>query len=220
MLAHAHIGAALQAHELAAEVPLRIDLSAARAYTLDDVKNGDTSSFPAGWGGPRRIGWQVPQLDLDGFVYERIEHFPTERGRLRQWLSRLLRRIGAILAPLGRLLARLLAPVRETPPARAAARVWNWLRDWASGREDIAGPRLDWLRRQHVPHRGDFFPAAVPASGDRAARPGPYAGRPSGGDRRTARHALRVLVASPALFLRQMLRLRPVAAARYRHARP
>ncbi|MGA9868771.1 MAG: hypothetical protein WBQ75_20275 [Acetobacteraceae bacterium] len=161
VLAHARIGAALQAHDLAAEVPLVIDLSAAHAYTLDDFKDGDTSSFPAGWGGDERDGRRVPRLDLDGFIYQRIEHFPSappsEGRRLWQWLFRLLRRIGVVQAPLARVLAPLLRPLRKTRIEKAA-RAWDRLHNWASGNEDIAGPRLAWLRRQHVARAGAFFP--------------------------------------------------------------
>jgi hypothetical protein len=81
ILAHAKIGAALQAYRLAAEVPLLIDLSAAQAYTLDDDASqgdhgGGKSSFPAGWGGDAE---NAPFLDLDGFTYQRIEYFPIHR---------------------------------------------------------------------------------------------------------------------------------------------
>jgi len=167
VLAHAQIGAALQAHDLAAEVPLLIDLGAARVYTLDDhksqgVEESGAPGFPSGWGGDGQDGKPVPRLDLDGFVYQRIEHFPAaspkRRGRVRRLLAWLLSALGAVLASPGWVIARWLAPWRETRPGRAAARACDRLRAWANGGEDIAGPRLDWLLRQNVTRDGAFFP--------------------------------------------------------------
>ncbi len=81
VLAHASIGAALQAHKLMAELPLKIDLSATSVYTLDDEKNANdkTLKFPAGWGGSQSKNSRHVEIDLDGFTYKRIENFPKVR---------------------------------------------------------------------------------------------------------------------------------------------
>ena len=73
-LSHARIGAALMARDLTSEVTLTIDLSGARAVTLDD------EGFPAGWGVGRDDRGQFCALNLDGFVYDRFGHLPSVEG--------------------------------------------------------------------------------------------------------------------------------------------
>jgi hypothetical protein len=73
-LAHARIGAALMARDLTAETPMTIDLSGARVVTLDD------EGFPAGWGVGRDADGLFCHLNLDGFVYERFGHLPSDEG--------------------------------------------------------------------------------------------------------------------------------------------
>jgi nitrogen fixation protein len=73
-LAHARIGAALMARDLTAEMALTIDLGGARAGTLDD------EGFPAGWGVGRDKTGTFCALNLDGFVYERFGHLPSDEG--------------------------------------------------------------------------------------------------------------------------------------------
>ena len=96
VLAHAHIGAALRAYELKADVPALIDLSAANVHTLDDDKSHgvkNAPAFPAGWGGEQE---PVPEIGLDGFVYQRIENFPAkavaDESRIKFWFGRFRRR--------------------------------------------------------------------------------------------------------------------------------
>ncbi len=72
LLAHARIGAALMARDLTAEVTLAIDLGGARAGTLDDT------GIPAGWGVGRAREGMVCALNLDGFVYDRFGHLPSD----------------------------------------------------------------------------------------------------------------------------------------------
>ena len=64
-LAHCRVGAAVQAGSVEAGVPLVIDLEGARVATLDDA------GFPAG-----PIEQPLCRLNLDGFTYDRIAHFP------------------------------------------------------------------------------------------------------------------------------------------------
>jgi hypothetical protein len=72
LLSHAKIGAALMAYDLTAEVALAIDLGGARAGTLDDT------GFPAGWGVGGAGDGMFCTLNLDGFVYDRFGHLPSD----------------------------------------------------------------------------------------------------------------------------------------------
>jgi nitrogen fixation protein len=72
LLSHARIGAALMAHDLTAEVALTIDVGGARAGTLDDAGG------PAGWGVGRSREGLFCALNLDGFVYDRFGHLPSD----------------------------------------------------------------------------------------------------------------------------------------------
>jgi hypothetical protein len=72
LLSHARIGAALVACDLTAEVALAIDLGGARAATLDDA------GFPIGWGVGRAREGLFCTLNLDGFVYDRFSHLPSD----------------------------------------------------------------------------------------------------------------------------------------------
>ena len=68
-LAFARIGAGLGAGSLRAEVPVLINLEGARARSFDD------------FGFPHRTSEQPHiRLNLDGFAYERIAHFPPRDG--------------------------------------------------------------------------------------------------------------------------------------------
>jgi len=172
VLAHARISAALKAYNLEAHVPLLIDLSAASVYTIDDVgeqsKEGNQEArnpeeelrgpFPAGWGGN---DIDAPTLDLDGFVYQRIEQNPPESNSplsISDWLSRLKRLLLRLFMEIGRVTTRLLLPLRGTRIGRLGARFCAGLVRWAKSGENIAEPRLDWIRRQHKKRESDFYP--------------------------------------------------------------
>jgi hypothetical protein len=72
LLAHSRIGAAIMARDLTAEMELPIDLGGARAGTMED------EGFPAGWGVGRAREGNFCTLNLDGFVYDRFGHLPTD----------------------------------------------------------------------------------------------------------------------------------------------
>jgi hypothetical protein len=154
-LAHAQIGAALQAYRLEAAVRLLIDLSAAQIYTLDDDhaeggSNEEGAPFPQGWGGS---GEDAPQLDLDGLVYQRIERFPfviSSSGPLA-WLRR---QLAAVIAGISSVIGRFLpSPAeRQTSPDTATPKKPT------RGEQDIATPRKDWLNRQYKPRPDAFYP--------------------------------------------------------------
>lgn len=104
-------------------------------------------------------------LNLDGFVYERIGHFPAAGGdggggsALRLWLARLARALRH-LAPL---LASPLRPawtaLRHRWPGldRALTALDRRLRAWFGGADEYAAPRLGWLERQDRTKRS-FYP--------------------------------------------------------------
>jgi hypothetical protein len=157
-LANAHIEAALRAHHLATEVPLKIDLSATRVHTLDDVRDGDAATdCLEGWG---RKG--VVKLDLDGFVYDRIEHFFTHKEATTR--IDVLLWIGNALVALVHALTRPACVVLRRPVPSAAR--WldqrvndfcKWTRRVFGGEAGVAQARLAWLERG-APGPGNFYP--------------------------------------------------------------
>jgi len=124
-LAHARIGAALMARDLTAEIALTIDLSGARAGTLDD--NG----FPAGWGIGRDKTGTFCALNLDGFVYERFGHLPSDEGS----------GVGITLSALGRWAVTFGG-------AHPASRAIVLARRLVHAQRSHVRQRLAWVQRQ------------------------------------------------------------------------
>ena len=191
LLSHARIGAALMARDLTAEVALAIDLGGARAGTLDD------DGFPGRLGrGPGAGRDCSARLNLDGFVYDRFGHLPSDEAS----------GLGVALSALGRWAAHLdrghSAVLGGSPGAPHAA--------CAAGACETA-PGVGAApaeQRQRVPS------AAVPAPGQGAARAGPLPGGPRGRHRRAVGDAVgQPGVAHAAIGLGCVLRLRPVAGA-------
>ena len=124
-LAHARIGAALMARDLTAETPMTIDLSGARAVTLDD------EGFPAGWGVGRDADGLFCHLNLDGFVYERFGHLPSDEGS----------GIGITLSALGRW-------AMSFGKGHTAPRALQLARRLMRAQRTHVRQRLSWVQRQ------------------------------------------------------------------------
>jgi hypothetical protein len=134
MLAHARIGAALVARDLTAEVALEINLGGARAGTLDDT------GFPVGWGvGGSREGLFCA-LNLDGFVYDRFGHLPSDEAS----------GLGVALSAVGRWMAHLGRGHSASWAMRLTRRMLHVQR--AHVRQ-----RLAWVQRQQS-SGGEFHP--------------------------------------------------------------
>jgi len=134
LLSHARIGAALMARDLTAEVALSIDLGGARAGTLDDT------GFPAGWGLGRSREGTFCMLNLDGFVYDRFGHLPTDDSS----------GIGVALSAFGRWAAHLGRGHSASWAVHVARRMLHMQR--AHVRQ-----RLAWVQRQQSA-TGEFHP--------------------------------------------------------------
>ncbi len=134
LLSHARIGAALMAHDLTAEVALAIDLGGARAGTLDDT------GFPAGWGVGRAREGMFCTLNLDGFVYDRFGHLPSDEAS----------GIGVALTAIGRWAAHLGRGHSASWAVRLARRMLHVQR--AHVRQ-----RLSWVQRQQT-SASEFHP--------------------------------------------------------------
>ena len=133
-LAHARIGAALMARDLTAEVQVTIDLGGVRAGTLDD------EGFPAGWGVGREGGGRFCALNLDGFVYERFRHLPSDDGS----------RLGIALSAI----SRWGSPLGRRHPLTWLLRLARRLTH--AHRTHIL-QRLAWVGRQQR-KAGEFYP--------------------------------------------------------------
>ena len=125
LLSHARIGAALVARDLTAEVALAIDLGGARAGTLDDA------GFPIGWGVGRAREGLFCTLNLDGFVYDRFSHLPSDEAS----------GLGVALSALGRWAAHFDRGHSASWAVRLARRMLRAQR--AHVRQ-----RLAWVQRQ------------------------------------------------------------------------
>ena len=134
LLSHARIGAALMARDLTAEVALAIDLGGARAGTLDD------SGFPAGWGVGRAREGMFCTLNLDGFVYDRFGHLPSDEASS----------IGVVFSALSRWAARRGHGYSASWAVRLARRMLHVQR--AHVRQ-----RLSWIQRQQT-STSEFHP--------------------------------------------------------------
>src|SRR5271166_645238 len=134
MLSHARIGAALMARDLIAEVALAIDLGGARAGTLDD------SGFPAGWGVGRAREGMFCTLNLDGFVYDRFGHLPSDEAS----------GVGVVLSTLSRWAAHRGRGYSASWAVRLARRMLHVQR--AHVRQ-----RLSWVQRQQT-SASEFHP--------------------------------------------------------------
>jgi len=126
LLSHARVGVAIVARDLAAEVPLSIDLGGARAGALDD------EGFPAGWGVGRSGQGAFGLLNLDGFVYDRIGHLPPDTGSA----------LGTVVTALGRGVS--VAGLRH-----AAFRMLRLSRRLLNLHRTHVRQRLEWVERQH-----------------------------------------------------------------------
>lgn len=125
LLSHIRVGAAIMAHDLTAEVALVINLGGARATTLDD------DGFPAGWGVGRAGRGTFCMLNLDGFVYDRFGHLPSDDGGGME----------AAFAALSRLVPRMRR-------GHSAAWAVHLARRLVHARRAHVRQRLIWLRRQ------------------------------------------------------------------------
>ena len=134
LLSHARIGAALMARDLTAEVALTVDLGGARAGTLDDA------GAPAGWGVGRTKEGLYCALNLDGFVYDRFGHLPSDDAS----------GIGIVLTAFGRWAAHRGHRHSAAWVVRAARRMLQVQR--AHVRQ-----RLAWVRQQQV-NSTEFHP--------------------------------------------------------------
>ncbi len=133
-LAHARIGAALMARDLTADVELMIDLGGVRAGTLDD------EGFPAGWGVGREAQGQFCALNLDGFVYDRFGHLPSDGGSS----------FGIALSALG----RWGSPLGRRHPLTWLLRLARRL---TQAHRTHIRQRLGWVGRQQC-KAGEFYP--------------------------------------------------------------
>ncbi len=190
LLSHARIGAALMAHDLTAEVALAIDLGGARAGTLDDT------GFPAGWGVGRAREGMFCTLNLDGFVYDRFGHLPSDEAS----------GIGVALTAIGRWAAHLGRGHSASWAVRLARRMLHVQR--AHVRQ-----RLSWVQRQQT-SASEFHPQPYRHLARVLRAQGHYQAARRGRDRRTMGDAILQSGHPPAaLGLGSVLRLRPVAGA-------
>ena len=166
LLSHARIGAALVACDLTAEVALAIDLGGARAGTLDDA------GFPIGWGVGRAQGGTVlhPQS-------RRLRLRPVQPPGVRRSQRPRRRAVGPGSLG-GAFRPRPFGVLGGSPGASHAARAAGAC---ATAPGMGAAPTE---QRQRVPS------AAIPASGEGPARPGPLPGGPRGRHRGTVGDAV------------------------------
>jgi hypothetical protein len=133
MLSHASVGAAIMARDLTAELALAIDLGGARTGTLDDA------GFPAGWGVGRSGNGHFCSLNIDGFVYDRIDHLPTAEGA----------RFGAAFAVLGHWASVSRHAHSPSWTLRLVRRLHRHLLSVSRVQRTHVKQRLEWVQRQH-----------------------------------------------------------------------
>jgi hypothetical protein len=160
---NATIGAELRAKNLTTRVKLDIDLGGAHIATLTD-------DWPEGWGGEEAIRKGRVTLNLDGFVYDRM-NIPAEPTRPRVGngarLKRLRERLEKSLDRSRALVARLPPPMGDrlrrfgAALVRLATPLWRLATGWIpevwkpmARRPYDVRERLKWLELQ----RGGYFP--------------------------------------------------------------